>query len=102
MVIVWRKRGRGNPPTLAGFVPVDFAGPSGMATASFLDGHLRRYGINAEANPSRCSICRRMLSGRLPCGVAWTVEDTAAPGGTGVAMKAGDSNGSGWNVSPTM
>ena len=63
---------------------------------------LRCYGSNSEAKPSRRSICRRTFWGRLPCGLGRTAEDTAVPGGTGVAMKPGDSNVSGWNASPTI
>src|SRR4029077_2626465 len=70
--------------------------------ASAVSSHEHYSGENSPADPSRCSMFRWTFAGRLPCGVAWTAEDTAAPGGTGVAMKAGSSRVLGSRASPTI
>ncbi len=57
---------------------------------------------SGKPKASRRAICRRTLSGKLPCGVAWVREDTIIPGGTGVAVKPGASPVLRSSASPTM
>jgi hypothetical protein len=51
---------------------------SSMTTTTPLPQSSRGYGINSEAKPMRCSICRRTFSGRLPFGVSRTACDRSS------------------------